>query len=333
MNKGYSENELKDKRSFRRILELQINPIKGDFNLEHLKKINSYIFQDSPDVAGKFRPEVKIYSDELWHKNRNYPKFGEVTVCYSPMDKNSIKEAENVLGSINIEYMKELNQNELAKELADIYKKLDYFHPFPDGNSRTLREFTRTLSEEVGFKLDWSKHNQQEIYLARDFEVNTITLSKVSDQNQKIFLKDEIEAILKHPEYKPLENIINDSLSPLALVQQKNYQIDFSFNKEQSEKLGKKSYDVLVNGTKADELLKKDNLLSKALEGLAMHKDMQQKGITAEALKSGTIQPLMLNNELKVNRPESRVINALGSRIETQSKNDLHSQKTKSFSL
>lgn len=33
MNKGYSENELKDKRSFRRILELQVKPIKGDFNL------------------------------------------------------------------------------------------------------------------------------------------------------------------------------------------------------------------------------------------------------------------------------------------------------------
>jgi len=40
----------------------------------------------------------------------------------------------------------------------------------------------------------------------------------------------------------------------------KEYQIDFSFNKEQSEKLGQKSYDVLVNGVKADELIKKDSL-------------------------------------------------------------------------
>ena len=54
----------------------------------------------------------------------------------------------------------------------------------------------------------------------------------------------------------------------------KQYQVDFSFNKEQSEKLGNKSYDVLVNGVKADELQKKDSQLSKALEGLANHKDM-----------------------------------------------------------
>ncbi|MFZ7283946.1 hypothetical protein ACLSZW_09735 [Avibacterium avium] len=120
MNKGYSENELKDKRSFRRILELQVKPIKGEFNLEHLKKINGYIFQDSSDLAGKFRPEVKVYSDELWHKNRNYPKFGVITVCYSSMDRQSIEEAKNVLNSINIEHMKGLNQNDFAKELADI---------------------------------------------------------------------------------------------------------------------------------------------------------------------------------------------------------------------
>ncbi|MFZ7203404.1 Fic family protein [Avibacterium avium] len=330
MNKGYSENELKDKRSFRRILELQVKPIKGDFNLEHLKKINGYIFQDSSDLAGKFRPEVKVYSDELWHKNRNYPKFGVITVCYSSMDRQSIEEAKNVLNSINIEHMKGLNQNDFAKELADIYKKLDYFHPFPDGNSRTLREFTRTLSEEVGFKLDWSKHNQQEIYLARDFEVNTITLSKVSDRNQKFFLEDEIEAILKHPQYKSLEKIINDSLIPLE--RQKTYQVDFSYNKELSERIGQKSYDVLVDGVKANELIMQDSQLSKALDGLANHKDMQQKGITAEALKSGVIQPKQLDNELKINRPEARTINANGSKIELKLQGQQF-QKSKDFSL
>ena len=131
------------------------------------------------------------------------------------MDKNSIEDAKTVLNSINLDRMKGLNKSEFAKELADIYKKLDYFHPFPDGNSRTLREFTRILSEEAGFKLDWSCSSQQEIYLARDFEVNTIALSKVSDQNQKSYLEGEIEATLKHSLYKPLEKIINDSLTPL----------------------------------------------------------------------------------------------------------------------
>lgn len=131
-----------------------------------------------------------------------------------------------------------------------------------------------------------------------------------------------------------IEKTINRELSGLnkGINVEKSYQIEFLFNRELSEKLGQKSYDVLVNGVKADELAKKDSQLSKALEGLATHKDMQQKGITAEALKSGTIQPLMLNNEFKVNRPEARTINTTGSKIELK-KQDLQTQKTKGFSL
>ena len=89
---------------------------------------------------------------------------------------------------------------------------------------------------------------------------------------------------------------------------------------------------MVVNGVQADELIKKDSQLAKALEGLVTHKDMQQKGITSEALKSGTIQPLMLNNEFKVNRPEARTINAAGSKIESKTQ-ELKAQKTKDFSL
>lgn len=113
----------------------------------------------------------------------------------------------------------------------------------------------------------------------------------------------------------------------------KQYQVDFSFNKELSEKLGKKSYDVLVNGVRSDELLKKDSQLSKALDGLANHKDMKEKGISAESLKSGTIQPLIGTNEIKITRPENRTINAAGSKVETQSKQNAQNQKSKDFAL
>lgn len=147
---------------------------------------------------------------------------------------------------------------------------------------------------------------------------------KIYSRSEKLF-----DSTVNNP--KEIETIVNNELQGLNQLK-KEYQIDFSFNKEQSEKLGQKSYDVLVNGVKADELIKKDSQLSKALEGLATHKDMQQKGITAEALKSGTIQPLMLNNEFKVNRPEARTINATGSKIEPK-KQELQAQKAKSFSL
>lgn len=217
MAKSYSEEEIKDKLSFIRLTELRETPIKGNFDLEHLKKINAYIFQDSPEVAGKFRPEVKINSNELWNKRRHYAGFGTIIVCYSPMDNKSIKEAETVLNSIDINHLKTLGKDGLAKEITDIYKKIDYIHPFPDGNSRTLREFTRTLAQEARFKLDWSKCSQTEIYLARDFEVNSITLSRASDPIQKIAIKDELDAICYHQEYKSLEKIISGLLTKLEL--------------------------------------------------------------------------------------------------------------------
>ncbi|AHN71557.1 Fic family protein [Aggregatibacter actinomycetemcomitans] len=146
MMKDYSEEEIKDKLSFIRLSELRENPVKGKFDLEHLKRLNGYIFQDSPDVAGKFRSEVEIGSNELWHKVRHYQGFGNITVFYSSMDSRNIKEAEDTLNVININQLKTFNKDEFAKEVVDIYKKLDYIHPFPDGNSRTLREFTRILS-------------------------------------------------------------------------------------------------------------------------------------------------------------------------------------------
>ena len=130
---------------------------------------------------------------------------------------------------------------------------------------------------------------------------------------------------------KELESVVNNELQGLNQLK-KEYQVDFYFNKEESEKLGQKYYDVLVNGVRADNLRQKDSQLSKALEGLATHKDIQQKGITAEALKSGIIQPLMLNNEFKVNRPEARTINAIGSKVEPKTQ-ELQAQKTKGFSL
>ncbi|WP_112075778.1 zeta toxin family protein [Haemophilus influenzae] len=126
-----------------------------------------------------------------------------------------------------------------------------------------------------------------------------------------------------------IEKAINNELNGLNknATEEKNYQIDFTYNRELSEKIGKKSYDVLVNGMKADELLKTDHQLSKALEGLANHKDIKEKGISADSLKSGTVQPLQLTNEFKVNKPESRLIDSAGSKISAK---ELSASKVKS---
>lgn len=171
--------------------------------------------------------------------------------------------------------------------------------------------------------------------LRKDYQV--ITNNKNSIENKaNVLYENVIER--SNPyfskvscDFKKLE-IACDNYAEFKKNLDKKYKIEFSFNKELSENLGQKSYDVLVNGVKANELIKQDSQLSKALDGLANHKDMEQKGITAEALKSGIIQPKQLDNELKVNRPEARTINGAGSKIVPKSQ-EKQAEKSKGFSL
>ncbi|MCK9137494.1 Fic family protein [Haemophilus influenzae] len=290
--------------------------IKDEFELDRVERASSYMKAldlDRNPIKGKF--DLKHLQDIHKHLFGDiYPFAGKIRDGYLQkgqqdftMGYRIIPQAEKLFTQLkNEQFLKKTDPEKIAGRLAYYMGEINAIHPFREGNGRTQRIFISQLAKEAGFELTFSKSTQEEMINA---------------------------SIQAHRcDYKGLESIIEKGLTPLSLNSEKEYKIDFSFNKEESEKLGQKSYDVLVNGVRADNLLKKDSQLSKALEGLATHKDIQQKGITAEALKSGIIQPLMLNNEFKVNRPEARTINAKGSKIEPKTQ-ELQAQKTKGFSL
>ena len=290
--------------------------IKDEFELDRVERASSYMKAldlDQNPIKGKF--DLKHLQDIHKHLFGDiYPFAGKIRDGYLQkgqqdftMGYRIIPQAEKLFTQLkNEQFLKKTEPARIAGRLAYYMGEINAIHPFREGNGRAQRIFISQLAKEAGFELTFSKSTQEEMINA---------------------------SIQAHRcDYKGLESIIEKGLTPLSLNSEKEYKIDFSFNKEESEKLGQKSYDVLVNGVRADNLLKKDSQLSKALEGLATHKDIQQKGITAEALKSGIIQPLMLNNEFKVNRPEARTINATGSKIEPKTQ-ELQAQKTKGFSL
>ncbi|HHF6641905.1 TPA: Fic/DOC family protein [Haemophilus influenzae] len=290
--------------------------IKDEFELDRVERASSYMKAldlDQNPIKGKF--DLKHLQDIHKHLFGDiYPFAGKIRDGYLQkgqqdftMGYRIIPQAEKLFTQLkNEQFLKKTEPAKIAGRLAYYMGEINAIHPFREGNGRAQRIFISQLAKEAGFELTFSKSTQEEMINA---------------------------SIQAHRcDYKGLESIIEKGLTPLSLNSEKEYKIDFSFNKEESEKLGQKSYDVLVNGVRADELLKKDSQLSKALEGLATHKDMQQKGITVEALKSGAIQPLMLNNEFKVNRPEGRTINATGSKIEPKTQ-ELQAQKAKGFSL
>ncbi|AMQ93016.1 fic-1 cell filamentation [Aggregatibacter actinomycetemcomitans] len=162
----------------------------------------------------------------------------------------------------NEQFLKKTESDKIAGRLAYYMGEINAIHPFREGNGRTQRIFIAQLAKEAGYELSFDKTTQEE-------------MTSASIQVHRC-------------DYKGLENIIEKGLTPLSLNLEKEYKIDFSFNKEKSEKLGQKSYDVLVNGVRADDLLKKDSQLSKALEGLATHKDIQPKRHNCRSLEIGS---------------------------------------------
>jgi len=196
-----------------RILELELDPVRGDFDAVHLREINRRIFQDLPrmglaDVTpGQYRPAVPDGMD--WVK---YRVLSSVTlsyfVAYSRMDEAAQRRLDEALADVAPQRWREMKTEDFAGDLARLYVELDYIHPFGDGNSRTLRAFTRQLARECGYGLAWEKLYANEagrdtLYVARDLSVYELARPQVQHQEtmQKlVYGMDRLEGNRTLPE-------------------------------------------------------------------------------------------------------------------------------------
>ena len=170
-----------------RVIELKSNSVDGNFDVRHLKEIHAHIFQDSSAYSpGEFRDEVDADSD--WCKNRFLEdEHSAIYVAYSPMDAEAINSLEEILKDAKPEKFRGMIKEKFIKAIGSFYTSLDYIHPFYEGNSRTLREFTGQLAEESGFDIDWSHFRKipdgrSELYLARDIGVNRMAFPDIRNE-------------------------------------------------------------------------------------------------------------------------------------------------------
>ena len=190
-------NQLAIDSTFRRIVELELDPVQGNFGVQHLREINRRIFQDLPDlgveeiIPGEFREMVPEGQD--WVKNRTLSTVdGVFCVAYSRMDEDALQRLADILEELSIDELCALDIQQFSSSLAELYAELDYLHPFCDGNSRTLRSFTGQLAGAVGYDLDWGRFNRSLLdrdllFVARDLDV--IELALPSIQNEKTLLE------------------------------------------------------------------------------------------------------------------------------------------------
>jgi cell filamentation protein len=129
-----------------------------------LKATHRAIFQRLYPFAGEYRQDTGTMTkgralgyQVTYGDSRFVP--GEMTRLFSAL------KAER--------YLCGLEADAFAARLAFYYSELDATHPFREGNSRTLRQFSADLASAAGYRLDWAPTGRDEgtrnaLYRARD---------------------------------------------------------------------------------------------------------------------------------------------------------------------
>jgi len=158
-----------------KIRELQISPVKGSFDIEHLKTIHKYIFQDIYEWAGKLRTVDIAKGNTLFALERHL----ESTADYI---FTALKKENNLLDI-------KVTVDQYTDRLAFYSGEINMLHPFREGNGRSLREFLRCLANEAGYELNWSGFDRKAVYNA--FVKSTLDHKPLKEEFKKQFLENE----------------------------------------------------------------------------------------------------------------------------------------------
>ncbi len=177
---GITDKKLLDKIEFdfvlKRLGELKEKNITGNFDYKHLINNHKHIFQDIYPWAGTLREGGYSRKNRVLSDGTCYI----VEYSYSDyLEHNLKKELEQLKEDHFFTNCK--NKEDFCNKLGNLYKELDFLHPFAEGNSRTLREFTRQIGVKAGFNIKWEKtyNIKDELYIARDLGVNNNDGSKL----------------------------------------------------------------------------------------------------------------------------------------------------------
>ena len=140
--------------TLKKLAYLEMFPIEGKFDSDHLRKIHYFLFNDIYYFAGEYRKcEMARF--------REFVNPDEIEVrLKNELDKMN-KEVKNILSIDGYSYF-----------LAEEYYELMVIHPFREGNGRSVREFLREFvlskKEQLSFnvELDFTKINPDEFLMA-----------------------------------------------------------------------------------------------------------------------------------------------------------------------
>jgi len=146
-----------------RSILLQNNPLKGNFDSEHLKQIHFYLFRDVYDWAGQFRLVPLAKADYFYG--------GRVTRFTPPQSiEQELRAAFEKLAQDG--FLKGLPRKDFARKTAALFSEINRIHPFREGNGRAQRQFVRQLSNGVGYKLHFEVVSKERLVQASILSAN-----------------------------------------------------------------------------------------------------------------------------------------------------------------
>lgn len=154
VNKLLSEAERKI--ISKRQSELQVKPIKGNFDLVHLQKIHKHIFRDIYPFAGGLR-NVNISKGDIFCLPQHIPMYADS--IFSKLKKE--------------QFLENMELEKISERLAYYLGEINALHPFREGNGRTQREFINTLAHHNGYDIDFTKMSQSQMINASIESIQT----------------------------------------------------------------------------------------------------------------------------------------------------------------
>ena len=145
----YKLSEVEAQITFAKASMLDDEPIEGDFDFEHFKKIHEFLFCDLYDWAGQVR------TVNLSKKRTKFTDF------------HSIKSVANAcFNKISNGYLNDLNFDEFATCIAELYHDINRIHPFREGNGRTERIYFTQLIRHYGYDINFTDVDTDELMIA-----------------------------------------------------------------------------------------------------------------------------------------------------------------------
>ena len=131
-----------------KIAMAKAEPIKGNFDFEHLKRIHKFVFEDIYTWAGETR-NVNISKGNQFCLSQNIEMYAADIFAELKADKYLIDYGCNI-----------------AHRLAYYLSEINVLHPFREGNGRAQRLFIEYLADHAGYKVDFSDVTADEMIIA-----------------------------------------------------------------------------------------------------------------------------------------------------------------------